>query len=772
MSDQQKKLVTLKNSLAKLLTQDAVDFDKVLELSSEIAQLDENNVRFTVDAGLINRLGKELVAKAATAVSELVKNGYDADAKKVDLVFENYEEEGGRLTISDDGVGMTKDDLIEGFMRISSTEKVRTPVSERYGRNRAGKKGIGRFATQRLGEKLTIITQTLESKEAIKVEINWNAFKGDHNLFSVKHKISTVPKEKPEGTILIIDKLRDAWSESAFKKAYRYVTDLVQPFPLSKIPLAKGKKQQDPGFKASIFKSVGKELTPVADQDKMINDYALATIEGHINKSGIGKCTIRSQQLKINEPYEIRNEVEIVEKNGKKIKKEIPFKGADQVRFKCLYFHRSYLPKQEAASINALLNHKGGIQLYRNGFRVPTIGEFQDDWLGFDISVRRRVILDPHGNNSFLGFVAVTDIEGKLFDETSNRENLSENDAFNDLKDFVFKSVIKAVGRISEARGTKGKAARKNYKTPVEKLEDSIGTISNIADEFEKKGEESTASAIRSVIADMKSAIVLQKGVEEDTINEISMLRVLSSLGITIGEFTHEVKNYLRALKDDSDFFVDTFPKGEEGKTARRLRENLSTFSSYTSYFDETVSQNTDRTIHPLPLDAELNKFSELIKPALVRANIKISISEEIESGLYTCPMHPSEFRSILFNFFTNSRKAILKADGEGMIEIDAGKEGSTLFFEFSDTGIGVPDEIKDRIFDPFFTTSSPVGHLESEQRELTGSGLGLKIVQDIVNSYGGKVFLSDPPKNFNTCFRVEIPLSTKKQLEDYGIDY
>lgn len=117
-------------------------------------------VNFSIDAGLINRLGIELVGKAETAVSELIKNSYDADANEVLLNFIDTRFPGGTLVMEDDGNGMTRDQLINGFMRISSTEKVNNPISPRYHRGRAGRKGIGRFATQRLGRKLILITQT------------------------------------------------------------------------------------------------------------------------------------------------------------------------------------------------------------------------------------------------------------------------------------------------------------------------------------------------------------------------------------------------------------------------------------------------------------------------------------------------------------------------------------------------------------------------------------------------------------------------------------
>jgi len=160
-----------------------------LKLSHQLASLDKNNVRFSVDSGVIDRLGKELVARHETAVSELVKNAYDADATKATLHFFKVDYSGGTLIIDDDGAGMTRDQLINGFMRISSTSKIHEPVSPIYGRSRAGKKGIGRFSAQRLGSKLTIITLTKNSETALKISVNWKKYLRDEDLYVISNKI-------------------------------------------------------------------------------------------------------------------------------------------------------------------------------------------------------------------------------------------------------------------------------------------------------------------------------------------------------------------------------------------------------------------------------------------------------------------------------------------------------------------------------------------------------------------------------------------------------
>jgi len=124
----------IKEEWEKTLANDSSNYSKILELSTKLSSFDEDNIRFSVDAGIIDRLGTELVARQETAVSELVKNSYDADALKVTLTFENSDLTGGTLFIEDDGLGMTKEQLVNGFMRLSSTDKLRNPLSERYKR--------------------------------------------------------------------------------------------------------------------------------------------------------------------------------------------------------------------------------------------------------------------------------------------------------------------------------------------------------------------------------------------------------------------------------------------------------------------------------------------------------------------------------------------------------------------------------------------------------------------------------------------------------------
>ena len=305
-------LEKIREELQHILKNEPNNYSKILELSNKLSKFDEDNVRFSVDAGIINRLGMELVARHETAVSELVKNAYDADATKVKILFKDSSNAGGTLEIHDNGSGMTKEQLINGFMRLSSSEKLHFPLSPKYSRKRAGKKGIGRFSAQRLGKKLTIITQTIDADKALKITVNWDDFLGDKDLLSITNQISLTDKVQNEGTILIIERLRDTWSKAQIERVYRYASEILQPFPLSKTKNHL-KTTIDPGFKLNCIKIDNGKKELIADEQTMFFEHALAEIGGRVDNEGNIFVTVKSKKLSYNEKTFLLNKDEPLE---------------------------------------------------------------------------------------------------------------------------------------------------------------------------------------------------------------------------------------------------------------------------------------------------------------------------------------------------------------------------------------------------------------------------------------------------------------------------
>ena len=776
MNNNLEKLEQLKSVLSKHLTSETIDHDLVLELSHKIASLEKDKVRFSIDAGVIDRLGQELVARQETAVSELVKNSYDADAELVTLTFKNSDDLGGSLIIEDDGDGMTYDELVNGFMRISSSSKFHNPLSKRFKRQRAGQKGIGRFSVQRLGFGLTIITQTSGSNEAIRLDIDWNEYQRDINLLSISNKLEYFEKNREKGTTLIIKNLRDKWSKAAIQRVYRYVSNIIQPFSLSDVVQDETSideiKQLDPGFKARFYKSVnGQPPETVADRSVMVYDHAVAEIQGYIDETGIGIYTIDSKKLSINEIGEIGNDPD---------DSTIPFTALNNVRFKAYYyiFDSDLISKVHSTNIKKLTDREGGIKLYRNGFRVLPYAEAGNDWLDLDRSVRRRTILPPHSNNNFLGFVEIKDPEN-IFNETSSREGLIENDAFMQLRNFLHRTILTGVMKVAAARNIKLTPSQKKEKGVYEEISVRIKNIAKTIEELErefdvedgisKSKRKRNTKKIKDAVEELDA---LHKSELKKTIKERSMLRVLSSVGLTVSQFVHEIKHHMDHVKSDIAFLISELQGNAKAlERATILQANFQSFSDYTSYFNDVVSQNIIRDIRPQNMWKVINDFVHTMSSDADKAGIKILPPIFHKNWLYTKSMHPSEWSSILFNFYTNSKKAIKRAKSEGKIQIECGEENDLIYVEFSDNGDGIKSGSEDKIFEEFYTTTSVETLEELDQNtEILGTGLGLKITKDIVKGYRGNIFVASAKGEFATCLRVEIGKATDKELDEHGI--
>lgn len=763
----------IRKELEDVLKNDPDNTSKILELSTKLSQLDENQVRFSVDAAIIDRLGKELVAKHETAVSELVKNAYDADATKVTLSFIDSYNPGGTLQIEDNGLGMTREQLVNGFMRLSSSEKLHYPRSPRYNRKRAGKKGIGRFSAQRLGQNLTIITQTLDSHQALKITVNWEDFKSDIDLSTISNEISFVEKTKDEGTTLLIENLRDGWTEAQIKRVYRYASDVLQPFPLAKTK-KDSKHPNDPGFKLLCNEIYEGKKFKIADEQTMFFKHAVAEIDGKVDNEGFMYLSLKSKKL--------NHHVKDILLNPEK-----PYTDLHDVSLKAYYFiyttneEERLIPKQIETLIREKAKVQGGIRLYRNGFRVLPYGESDDDWIGLDASVRRRTILPAHGNINFFGFIEINNDYGELFEELSSREGLLENNALEQLEDFGYRVLTSAVNKIATIRGRKISSGQKDWKLDPEKVIneaiDELKTISNKEiDQSElkidsiKKNIDNTSSTTQTLVSiteKLEQAQKEQQKKQQDVIKEMNLLRILAALGLTIGEFIHEIKQYQSALQHDIKNIEASNSLESVQRVNQRIKNNLEGLSTYVSYFDEAISENVQRELKPIELRTVVNALKSTLEADISKRNIQFIEPKFHGYHLYTIPMHKSEWASILFNFYTNSRKAINRAKVDGKIFIECGKVYNNVYLEFSDNGDGIQLENRDKVFDAFFTTSMPVGKIVKTHEEMTGTGLGLKIVRDIITSYGGKIFVKEPTKGYSTTIRIELPW----EKEGYRLD-
>jgi len=135
----------------------------------ETAEFDSEKIRvgkhtFEPGAMTIIQMGQELIGHPTTAVNELVKNGYDADATSVKVYF--YFD---RKVENDNGSGMNTNTLFGDWLQPSvSSKRSGTKLSDDFKRNLLGSKGVGRLAAMALGESVTVVTKRIEE-----IEYNW-----------------------------------------------------------------------------------------------------------------------------------------------------------------------------------------------------------------------------------------------------------------------------------------------------------------------------------------------------------------------------------------------------------------------------------------------------------------------------------------------------------------------------------------------------------------------------------------------------------------------
>lgn len=449
-------------------------------------------LNFKADAHLVQVLGEQLIASERVGILELVKNAIDAGAsycnvkiEKVpslssipDTLYEFNEYEGPVVVIEDDGSGMTKDQIELGWLRPASTLKTnvkerlkserekaikenKLEVFEKYlqlikeenkGRIPLGEKGVGRFASHRLGKNLIIKTKIKENDYEYVLKINWDDFNildGSHkNLDDVKVILTRqAPSrdygEKNSGTQLIIFGGREGFelTEEEIKEINSTILKLNSPNP--------NPSQKNKAFLATFsclqVKGLNTQFTP-SRQDQVFRIYGIVDQDGNFEYDYFftppysDKIPLNSFERK-NEKVDIKKHNKkyfLKEINGKRLWKK-PTCGSFYIHIDIWYRDRPWVEKSDDDFLKHLKNY-GGISIYRDGINVyPAEWGAKYDWL----ELRQRQISQAK-RISYYHMIGNVEIEQSnnisLIDQT-NREGMIINSAFLDLKELV-KAVV------------------------------------------------------------------------------------------------------------------------------------------------------------------------------------------------------------------------------------------------------------------------------------------------------------------------------------------
>lgn len=202
----------------------------------------------------------------------------------------------------------------------------------------------------------------------------------------------------------------------------------------------------------------------------------------------------------------------------------------------------------------------------------------------------------------------------------------------------------------------------------------------------------------------------------------------------------HEIKNPLNAIKASTSYLKANF-KGEV------LREFLTIIDKETERLNELITSFLSYA-RPVPLKYEKGNINIAIKDVikLIETEIKDekkSLRTEFDQTIPEFYFDHHQLKQAVLNLLVNAVDATKEGD---IIHIITKKIDGHVSIIIKDTGIGIPDELKDKIFEPFFTTKT------------TGSGLGLACVERIIKDHEGTISVNSK-RGEGTEFTIKIPI-------------
>ncbi len=179
---------------------------------------------------ILARLGEELVSHPDQGIIELAKNAYDADARVCRVTLSETTRHGGKVIVSDDGDGMTAQQIRAGWLVVGRSEKDPRERT-RLGRLPVGEKGLGRLAALRLGRRVVLETRPRdEPGTEYRMEIDWRLFDDVPVVEDVALEIEKRPTSGAFGTSIAISDLMSPLGRMDTKRLARSLILLADPF--------------------------------------------------------------------------------------------------------------------------------------------------------------------------------------------------------------------------------------------------------------------------------------------------------------------------------------------------------------------------------------------------------------------------------------------------------------------------------------------------------------------------------------------------------------
>lgn len=767
-----------------------------------------SQIQFSVSARTARLIGRENVANAEGALIELVKNCYDADSKTAIVLIDKPND---TILIIDSGDGMTDQIIREQWMTIGTDDKLSNAITTK-GRIKAGAKGIGRFALDRLGEHCTMITFPIHNEIGYKWVVNWGDFEEKKNgrnikinevfaelsnlkntafkkelLKELKNKeiFKLLDKEVlNNGTLLKITGLRDEWRDVSIEKIFENLELLTPPDGANRINIflfngsEPGKYGLIPNTEFSdydykvvaIYKKNPKHTLKLKIHR---NEFDLSLIDDRLfdfpemKVYPFDKRTFKKEHFSLDLSFTeilkgfedkrgIANTIGDFEFTFYFLKNT--FTKGDREKFK----YKEFLLSDRGFWLKKF----GGIKLYRDNFRVRPYGEIGTpvyDWLmlGERFSQNPAAVSRKGSRvrpNQIAGIVKFSRLENPYLEDRSSREGLQENDTFELLKNILI-GIIKVQ---EDDRSTIASNLNELYNILNEE-EKAIEDSDAIVEEEEgEETQEETKAKNRTVKKGYKATQFKLREKEE----ELAISRAMASAGIMIASFSHEfkgIKNDLSSRTNNLKKFLKEVVDINKLKNVPDRKNPLKIIDDFQKQ-DDKIRQWIEFSVDLTKKDRRKNKiidlkeyfqnFNKLWTRLFEQRDVTFSVNLN-KNESYLIRISELDLDTIFDNLITNSIEAFDRNgfSGKKEISIDIENRENKILVRYFDSGPGIPTTYKNinDIFTPFETSK------KDDLGNDIGTGLGMWLVKSSIDSNKAKAELTRPKNGFELKINFNV---------------
>lgn len=597
----------------------------------------KETLHFKTNVLIKNLVGKDLINDDNIAIVELVKNSYDADSDGVLLKFTNFSEkeastESSQIIIADEGVGMDLTDIKDKWLNMAYSEK--KLLDQENGAYLAGNKGIGRFSCDRLGEQLDLLTRK-KGGNLLHLHIEWADFEVEGNkdltiqeipleVVAIQDeyaaKLAGLPKFPPNGTVLVISKLRSIWNRERLTETKTSLEKFLNPnqlFLRNRFRIKLSVPDLEKGDKGKSYpEKINSEIqNQIFDKLKFNSTYIDAKVSDD-NK------TVQFALF-----HEGDKVFELIERNI-----SYPLlEGTHAVIYYLNTYKKAYFKRQTGVRLVDF----GSIFLFLNGFRIAPYGDRGNDWLGLDN--RKSQGRARHlGNREVVGRIEITGSEEK-FKPISSREGLKKTSAVVQLQEGFALDVIRKLEKFV-VDGLDWDSVPITLRQEISANEglDWKKTVEQYSESWERK-KQRIALSIMTLIGSSPDRIIkfwfnpsLLEGVHESRQEEVKSLlediegfdaeKVDASLKKSLSRFRKLIEAKEEELKEAKSEAVDLRVEvAEKKEKISKLEGEKETYRAQTLFLQQVTSLDVKQLMsyhHQINLDSTItdNYIAKAIK--------------------------------------------------------------------------------------------------------------------------------------------------------------